>query len=471
MTAIRIGGAISGAWRYCSSRPAFIHLFFFLYLLFCLMYYKERTVNHDSGTVLLDLCTRGEDFVPPSDRKIYYLTFALAMLGIKWHFPLVLVCLLHSINLWLLQYVIAGVLIHVFRRLDLAWLACLLVLCHMINGTYLPHGEIYTGTFISLLLIAMGASQPSAKRTHRAACAAGFLLMGALVAEAHPVFVLSGVFIPLYLYLTAARPPLACAISIFLGAAAGFAVKFFVTISPYESGHLNNLTRSGSLGDRLLLFVQDDFSVIRFLIIFNSLLIGIALSVLLTASKKQRMVVALSAVFAVGMLLISVLRFGMNEVDRPYLWYSTFAAFFFALLPLLDARVTKRRAHRVLLPVYVSWVLLNAAFGTWLSVAESRREERRMLAVLASAKEPATAYVIKQTPVNKVAFKKWNIVTKSLMVTTLAYGRSGTQCLAYRNDRVLLKFALAASDTYYFGAKSFTSIEELPLLVFDLRNL
>lgn len=450
--------------------PRSIHLFFGAYLVSCVVFFKVRCLNHDSALNLVNLCSSGEISVS-SYRLVSLPTYLFPYLAERFELSLVWILLAFSINVWLLHYLAAFLLLHVFRRIDLAWGVCLLVLAHLAHGSYLPHGEIYLGAIAALVIYAMVSIPRLSRRGEISLGIVLAALLALLVFFVHPVCVLFGVFLPVYYFINRGPDATLRCLVVGIGVVIAYALKSTFFLSSHEVQRLSEFGSADELVRRFAEFFSNPAEFNAFGLLFHTAFVAIGVLIVTVATWRQAIATLLSIAAALFVLGLSVARFTIDNGEVPYLWYTAFPAYFFLILPLVDGEQRRNAAYARLLPLLMLSFLLYAAFGIHYSALKSRAEEENIYIVLQRAHPDFQAFQLNSSLRTAGAMEPWNLVAKSLLATSLRYGPSGSKAIALDGRPQFLYLVNRASESRHFRVSPFEDLERIPYISVEVADL
>ncbi|MDB4727424.1 hypothetical protein OAF63_01425 [Saprospiraceae bacterium] len=128
------------------------HIFFWIYIAFSLIFFKERLLNFDSAYYSFHILYH-EDFFIIHGRTINYFTQWLPLLGIKMGGSLKTVLLLYSVSFMLVYYLAYNVIVHVIKNVEAGLFLALSLCLTMRYKFYTGISEItVTLAFVALLI-------------------------------------------------------------------------------------------------------------------------------------------------------------------------------------------------------------------------------------------------------------------------------------------------------------------------------
>ncbi len=138
--------------QYKTSLTIIGHFFFLTYLLFSLIFYKERLLNFDSAYYTFHLIFH-EDYFIIHNRTINYFTQWLPLIAIENEWSLKTVLLLYSSAFMLLHYLVFNLIVHLIKNVEAGIFFALALCLTMRYKFYTGISEITaTLAFVALLI-------------------------------------------------------------------------------------------------------------------------------------------------------------------------------------------------------------------------------------------------------------------------------------------------------------------------------
>jgi len=217
------------------------HAFYLLFILFCILFYKERLFDMDAANYTWQILNN-KDFYIPHDRYINYITQSPAVWLIKQDWPLKQVLMTYSATFGVLFYLLYILFRYTMRSSLWATLPMLALLLSFRYKHFAGHTEIVVAVFLSSILLAFVFS-PNFKKLNPYVKWPVLLILMGVISFSHPIMIVPLVLVFLgHIFYTKKFFQLDF-LRILLALLVIFGLRFWVVMdNTYESGKMSLLS-------------------------------------------------------------------------------------------------------------------------------------------------------------------------------------------------------------------------------------
>lgn len=414
--------------KWGSSEACFL-LYFFLYGILCVVFYRDRILNHDVAGVVVNLISHERFVCANAHRLVQGIPQAIPLVLVKFGAPLNMVCISYSLSLWSVDLLLAAVLWYGFKRRDLTAALIVLNMIYLVRGNYVSYGENYQGALLVLLMLAVAQTECTGRsRLWRLLALSGLALFEVICCN--PLFFPLMLLLAIYLFLAGERWRILESAAIALSATTGYAALKLWLLSAYE-----RLSMAKSMDPEQMRKVSKrlyDFA--QYLVIEHPLLLcGLALLLLLACANRFRPWPFLFCIIAAcGIFAVQQIRLLMPLGNYYYAWYSFFPAYLFIVIPLMDRSWPFRGPRAGAAFLFAAMAAFCAVRGIAYTVEESQFDQRIILNILASRTGLGErVFALSREGMLDDHPSHWHLGAKSNLLSTLEDGPGGTRVLAF----------------------------------------